>query len=350
MKNKNLALDKENVLVVELDFTSFNDLEKSAERVKLYRQQIDNQSFIQSTGFAWNTPGYYDENYNEFNDPNGDAKKVHLRQTTIGAGAVSTLGLEIVRGRNFDEKIKTETDVVIINEKAYEKMGWTDLDNKEIVPHGDGKKYRVIGVVKDFHYQSVAREIEPMIFWYAGPDPVSRMILVKYQNGKVEETISYLKEHWDMTGSLASLDYSFLDTTYDKLYKAEERIGLIVGAFSMVGIFLASLGLLALATFTIRQRTKEIGIRKVMGANSLQVAAKLSKTFLALILIAIVISFPLLWYFGNQYLDEFAYRINISPVLFVVSTVVVMLIAVLSVGIKAYLAASLNPPISLRDE
>lgn len=350
MKNKNLSLDKENVVVVELDFTSFPDMEKSAEKVKLFRQLINNQPFVHSTAFAWNTPGHYDYNYNEFDDPNGNAQKVHLRQTTIDASVVPTLGMEIVHGRNFNETIKTEKDVVLINESAFEAMGWSSIENKEIKPHGDGKSYRVLGVVKDFHYQSVANEIEPMIFWYAGPDPVSRMLLVKYSQGKVEDAIDFLKEHWHMTGSLASLDYFFLDTTYDKLYQSEEKTGLIISSFSVVGIFLASLGLFALATFTIRKRIKEIGIRKVMGASSIQITGLLSRNYLILILIAIVISYPLLWYLGNEYLNQFAYRIEINPVFMIVSTAVVLVIVFLSVGSKSFKAASLNPSISLRDE
>lgn len=350
MKSKNLAMDKDNILIVEMDFTSFPNIEKSAEKVKLLKQKLKDQSYIESAAFAWNMPGHYDRNYNEFDDPNGAAKKVHLRQTTIDADVVPSLNLEIVHGENFDATIKSEENVVIINEAAFEAMGWSDLNSRVIKPHGSNEGFSVKGVVKNFHYQSVAEEIEPMIYWYLGPDPVSRMIYVKYAAGKAEETIDFLKDNWSNVGSLASLNYHFLDTTYDELYRSEEKVGAIVSAFSFIGIFLASLGLLALASFTIRQRTKEIGIRKVMGGSNLQIASILSTQFLLLVIVAIAISYPAIWYFGHEYLQSFSYRTPISPLLYVIATIIVIIIGVLSVGLKAYSAASMNPSHSLRDE
>lgn len=350
MKNKDLSLDEKNVLIVEVDFTSFPDPEKSERKVMMLKQKLAEQSFIESTAFAWNMPGHYDYNYNEFDDVTGSAKKVHLRQTTIDADVVPTLNLTIVKGENFDPTLKTETNVVLINEAAFEAMGWTDLDNKNIQAYGDNETYRVRGVVKNFHYQSVANNIEPMIYWYSGPDPVSRMIYVRYAPGEVERNIEFLKSHWSSVGSLASLNYHFLDATYDKLYRSEERTGMIVSTFSLIGIFLASMGLLALASFTIRQKTKEIGIRKVMGASKMQIASILSRKFFLLVIIAITISYPTIWYFGNEYLENFSYQITITPVLYIISTLIVITIGVLSVGLRAYAAASMDPSQSLRDE
>ncbi|MEO1256990.1 MAG: FtsX-like permease family protein, partial [Bacteroidota bacterium] len=302
------------------------------------------------TAFSLSTPGHYYSNYNEFDDLSGTNLRLKLRQTTIDASVVPTLKMKVVTGRNFDEEIKTETDVVLINEAAYHALGWTDLAEKEIQPHGDKERYRVIGVLEDFHYQSVAEAIEPMIFWYMGPDPISRMIFIRYQPGKVEETLDYLKEQWPSTGSLAGLDYYFLDKSFDDLYKTEEKTGLLISIFSMIGVFLASLGLLALASFSIRQKTKEIGIRKVMGANSMQIASNLSRNFILLIIIAIVVSCPLIWFFGNQYLESFSYRIDLSPLTFIFSVGIVLMIAILSVGWRAHTAALANPVDSLRDE
>ncbi|MEM9896163.1 MAG: FtsX-like permease family protein, partial [Bacteroidota bacterium] len=350
MKNKNLSLDKKNVLIVKMDYNSFPDIEASSEKIKRFKQNIEEESYVESTAFSLSTPGNYYNNYNEFDDLSGTNQRLKLRQTTIDASVVPTLKMNIITGRNFDEGIKTETDVVLINEAAYHALGWTDLQNKQIQPHGEKKQYKVIGVLEDFHYQSVAKAIEPMIFWYMGPDPISRMIFIRYQFGKARETLEYLKKHWPSTGSLAGLDYYFLDQSFDDLYKSEEKAGLLLTAFSTIGIFLASLGLLALASFSIRQKTKEIGIRKVMGANSLQIASHLSRNFLFLILIAIIVSCPLIWYLGDQYLQSFSYRITISPVVFVLSVGIVLVMALVSVGWRAHSAALADPIDSLRDE
>ncbi|MEO9870668.1 ABC transporter permease [Ekhidna sp.] len=350
MKNQNLELDHKRVIVIHLDYTSFTDLEKAAKDVRRFREVTENQPFVESIAFASNTPGNYDQNYNNFDDVNGNSRDIHLRQTNFSAGVVPTLGLDIIKGRNFDEKLKGEKDVVLINESAFDAFGWEDLENKEIRASGDQDTYQVIGVVKDFHYQSLAEQIEPMIYWYMGPDPVGSKIMLQYQKGSIEETIDYLKDNWVITGSMSTLNYDFLDTTFNELYESEERTGLIITLFSIVGIFLASLGLVALASFMIRQKTKEIGIRKVMGASSIQVAQMLSKRFILLVAIAIIISCPLIWYAGNEFLNNFSYRVDIGPLIFIISSFISIAIGVVSVGYRSYKAALNDPVDSLRSE
>ena len=245
-----------------------------------------------------------------------------------------------------------DSSSVILNEAASKAFGWkpeTAIGQalSRTSKRGEKENFRVIGVVKDFHFRPFHERISPLVMVLA-PDPGN--LIVKLKTKDVAGLIAALKKSWNGFGPEDPLTYSFLDERFENSYKAEQRIGMILGIFAGLTIFVACLGLFGLAKFTAEQRTKEIGIRKVLGASVSQVSAMLSKEFVKLVVVSCVFAFPLAWWAMNKWLQDFAYRVNISWWVFVVAAVVALLIALFTVSFQAIKAAIANPVKSLRTE
>ena len=216
------------------------------------------------------------------------------------------------------------------------------------VDWGTGKKGKVVGVVKDFNFYSLHENIKPLIIhilpdWY-------RFIAVKISVDHIPQTVSQLESTWKKLTLDSPFDYSFMDKDFEKLYKAEQQTQKIIGLLSSLAIFIACLGLFGLAAFTAEQRIKEIGVRKVLGANVMAIVGMLSNDFLKLVLVAIVIAVPISWYAMDQWLNSFAYRIVISWWVFIVAGFSAVLIALITVSFQSIKAAIANPVDSLRSE
>ena len=211
---------------------------------------------------------------------------------------------------------------------------------------GKNFPFHVIGVVKNFNFKSLHEAISPL---YMSLQPESGLIF-KIKTTDVAGLLATMKKQWDSYNTDEPFTYTFMDDLYNKTYSAEQKTGTILNIFSVLIIFVACLGLFGLATYTAEQRTKEIGIRKVLGASVTQVTQMLSKEFLKLVLIASLIAFPAAWWAMNKWLQSFAYRINISWWVFVVAGFTALLIALLTVSFQAIKAAIANPVKSLRTE
>ena len=268
---------------------------------------------------------------------------------------ISTYGLELVEGRNFSKDILSDKDrELILNEAAMRHFGWGSCVDKEVEniwPEGSEIKvvYRgeVAGVVKDFHYQSLHHEIEPLIImtgdWF-------EYFAIRIRSDDVAGTLSFLKAQWKEIAPNKPFDYFFLDDDYDKLYRTEEQIGTLFSLFSILAIFVASLGLFGLASFTAQLRIKEIGIRKVLGASVSNLVLLLSKEFAILVGLANLIAWPIAYYAMNRWLQDFAYRIDLEIWAFVLSGFLALLIALTTVSYQAYKVARTNPVDALRYE
>ncbi len=349
MKEQNLKVQTDQVVVIDIDYSAFMDSERAKTAVRTFRKNLNDQSFISAAAFASNAPGNYAMNYNNFRDVAANLE-VHLRQTNFGANVIPTLNIELLHGRNFSQALATDSLAVIINEAAFKAFGWTDLENKKLRQSGDPQAYNVVGVVANYHYRALMEDVEPMIHWYLGKEGLSNRLIVRYAEGRSEQTIEYLKKTWSETGSFEPLNYYFLDSRYAELYRGQEKIGMVTTSFTVVAIILASLGLFALASFMIRQKRKEIGIRKVMGATVKQITLTLSKNFFLLVILAILIGIPLVWFVSNQFLENFSYRVVPGIAVYAIAALGAISMAALSVSIRAYLAATDNPALSLRDE
>jgi len=262
-----------------------------------------------------------------------------------------TLGMKLVAGRNFSPDFGTDSTAVILNETAAKTFGWNKqaLGHQLTRPQNDGQKitYRVIGIVEDFHFRSLHERIAPLVMTLG---KTGGFLIVKTKTQDVTGLLSTLKQQWTTLLPDEPFVYSFLDESFTATYRAEQRTGQIVGIFAGLTIFIACLGLFGLATFTAEQRTKEIGVRKVLGASVFSIVGLLSKDFLKLVLVAILIASPLAWYAMHRWLEDFAYRVDISWWVFALAGLLAIGIALLTVSFQSIKAALVNPVKSLRSE
>ncbi|GAB3909622.1 ABC transporter permease [Larkinella knui] len=259
-----------------------------------------------------------------------------------------TLGIQLRQGRNFSKAFSTDSAAVIINEATVRDLGWgkTNPIGKTIVRSGR-REFTVIGVVKDFHYASARQKIAPLMMILGGN---SGAIQVKVKAGEVSDAVASFKQKWAALSPSAPFTYTFLDDRFATLYEAEQKTGRLFTVFAGISIVIACLGLFGLATFTAEQRTKEIGVRKVMGATSSSIVVLLSKDFLKLVFISVLIAFPIAGWTMNYWLQDFAYRIDVAWWVYVLAAFLAVGIALLTVSFQSIKASLMNPVKSLKSE
>jgi len=273
-----------------------------------------------------------------------------ITHMNIDPDFMKTTQVKVIAGRNFDSSVASDsTEAYVINETAAKRMHWTPEQAIGKTITFWQKKGKVIGVVKDFHFRPLTASIEPFLFYYWPKSFYSNM-LIKTQPNLNREAIAALEQVYKKYNSVMPPYYEFVDETLENQYRTEQRTGRVVFYFSMLAIFVSCLGLFGLVTFTAEQRTKEIGIRKVLGASVSNIVGLLSKDFLQLVLLAILIASPVAWYVMNWWLADFAYKISVEWWVFVLAGLLAIGIALLTVSFKAIRAAVVNPVRSLRSE
>jgi len=280
------------------------------------------------------------------------SKGVMSRFYKVDEAYIPTLGMRLVQGRNFSKNFPTDSFAVILNETAVRALGWQQHPiGRELIGHVDdnGVKtyYRVIGVVSDFHFESLRQKIGPLVMFFGRN---SGNILVKTRTDKVPQLLASLKQQWQSFSPAAPFSYSFLNDRFEHVYLSEQKIEQVLTLFSSLTIFIACLGLFGLTTYTAEQRTKEIGVRKVLGASVSSVVALLSKDFLKLIVIALMLASPIAGWCMNQWLKGFAYKITIDWWIFALAGLLAVGIALLTVSFQSIKAALTDPIKSLRSE
>jgi putative ABC transport system permease protein len=345
MQNIKLGYDKEQVLVI-------NDAYSLGNNIDAFKQQLLRDPRVANATVTGTVPGSANMDgtqiyAKEFNDKQ-EHKEIHTNIYHVEDSYLATLGIKIAAGRNFSSAQPADSSAVVINEALVREIGWgnTDPIGKTIVRSGQ-REFKVVGVVKDFHYTSAKQKIAPLMFL---PGRSNMLMAVKVHSADVSAFLTDVKKQWDAYRATAPFSYSFLDEQYAALYSAEQRTGKIFTSFAIVAIIIASLGLFGLAAFSIRQRVKEIGIRKVLGASSGTITGMLSAEFLKLVGIAIVVSVPVTWYAMHKWLQDFAYRIDISWWVFVLAGFIAILVAFVTVSFQSVRAALANPVKSLRSE
>ena len=264
---------------------------------------------------------------------------------------IPTLGMEMATGRNFSKAYGTDSSGVILNETAAKLFGWGSnaLGHTISNTSNEGIKgtYRVIGVVKDFHFKSLHERISPLVMVLGNN---AGTVIVKVKTKNLTGLLADLKTQWGQFTTEAPFTYAFLDERFNETYRTEQKIGNILGFFAGLTIFVACLGLFGLATFTAEQRTKEIGVRKVLGASVTSIVGLLSKDFLKLVAIALILAIPVSWWAMSQWLADFAYRIDMTWWVFALAGLLAVGIALLTVSFQSVKAALMNPVKSLRSE
>ncbi len=256
-----------------------------------------------------------------------------------------TFQLELKEGRFFSSQFSTDNTAILLNETAAKIMGFKNPVG-EIITTKEGSKLIVIGVIKDFHFKSVHYKIEPLIMQLGG----SNTFFIRMKHGNFTTTVESIKKIYNSFKPDIPLDFHFLDDDFDKLYRTEQRMGKIFGYFSFLTIIISCLGLIGLSLFMTERRTKEIGIRKTNGANSKEIFYLLSKEYITWVMISLIIACPIALLVMNNWLQNFAYRVNISGWVFALAGAIALLVALLTVSFQSYKAANKNPVEALRYE
>jgi putative ABC transport system permease protein len=347
MRNKDLGFDKEQVLRIQLS---------SREQVRQSQALVDKlkqSSEVAGVGMAEASPG---ERIGKalFQVEDGEGKMVQRGVDLYGADYdfVKTLGMEIVAGRDFSRDVSSDTTyAVLANESMVKRMGWKDPIGKRFTDGGDGQfEKRVVGVIKDYHQNSLYDPIEPLIIILSPKG--NNYVFVRTQAGDVKKSLATVEKSWKEIFPDHTFEYSFLDEDFDAQYKGDQKRGQIFMVFSALTIVIACLGLLGLAAFSTMQRTKEIGIRKVLGASVPRLVTLISLEFFILVGLSIAVAFPAAWYFANDWLTNFAFRIQLAEEwpTFLLSGLIAFVITAITVGFHVVWAAVANPVEALRAE
>jgi putative ABC transport system permease protein len=339
MQEQNMGLDKQNVMVLPNTW-------RLKDNKEAFRNALDQLSGVEKSSYTNNTfPGV--NNTTVFR--NAASEQDHIMGIYYADfNHRDVLRLELTEGRYFSEDFPSDSSAILLNEAAVREFGFANPIGEEILFNNQDRveRYKVIGVMKNFNFESFKTQVRPLSVRLARN---SNNLLVRY-TGNPKNMIESVEGLWKTYAANEPFEYSFLDQEFDNLFRSEQRMGTIFGIFSGLAIFIACLGLFALAAFTSEQRTKEIGIRKALGATPLSLTVILSRDFIRLVLIAFVPASALAWYGANEWLAGFAHRITVSPMVFVVSGVAAVFIAWLTVSYQAVKAASTNPVKSLRYE
>ena len=348
-RNTDLGFNKENVLVI----SSTNRLGESQES---YRQTITQIPGVVNAGITTSIPSrsaFGDSYVPESEETQGAANEINLNSFMVDESFVPTLSIRVLNGRNFSKDF-SDSASVILNEEAVRQIGWKDPIGKWLdYPGGNNVRFQVIGVVKNFNIQSLQAAISPFALFHTSSktyDLGNANIVARIQSPDLSNVLRQLESKWKSFVTTEPFDYNFLDTEFDAQYRSEKRLGSIFSIFAGLSIFIACLGLFGLSAFMAERRTKEIGVRKVLGASVSSVVALLSIDFLKLTLIAIILAFPVAWYFMNKWLEDFAYRIDITWTIFLVAGLSTLFITLVTISFQAINAAITNPTKSLRTE
>ncbi len=346
IQNRDLGFNRSQVLIVHSAF-------ELGDHAKTFQNEVKQLHGVQDATLSGFLPIESNRNTGIFyKEAVADPKNSIFPQIwSVDENYLNTLGMKITSGRYFSKQMSSDSNALVINETAAKFLGFTDPVNKIIYKATGGqnhilKPYTIIGVVKDFNFSSLRQNIEPVIM-QLGYDTGD--LSIKVQTIELPTLLSKVETNWKGL-SQAPFQYSFMDQDFDTMYRSEQRTGTIALTLTSLAIIIACLGLFGLAAYAAEQRMKEIGIRKVLGASAANIASMLSKDFIKLVCIAIVISSPLAWYLMHKWLEDFAYRIDFQWWMIAIAGVVAVVIAFATISMQSIKAAVANPVESLRSE
>ena len=349
IQHKSLGYDRDHVVVLPME-------KKILDNLSVIKQELKTNPAIISVSRCVSTPVKIPGGYNMRSDQMPENEQHSVTATPIDEDYIKTTGLEIIAGSDLTEQDSKDVahedrkDNIyhfILNESAAEDLGWSPEEavGKKMFM-GDREGF-VRGVVRDFHFESMHKSIKPLVLF---TEIRGRNLLVKINGKNLPETISFLENKWKELVPFVPFEYHFLDDDYDALYKSELQLGTVMNLFSGIAIVLACLGLFGLSTFVVQQRIKEIGIRKILGASLTNIVGLLSGKFTLLVMVAIAIASPLAYLLMTQWLQGFAYRVEITVWTFAIAALSALAIAFLTVSVQSIKAALTNPAQTLKSE
>jgi putative ABC transport system permease protein len=350
LRNKDLGFQKDQQIVVPLRTSTARNIYIS------FKNELSSNPSIASAGASIYYPGIENVTdwllYKQGNAPD-QTRKVYMNR--VDDGYLRTLGIRLVAGRLFSKEFPADTNNrIVLNEQAVRDFGFASAEDaigKNIAATRGGQEvlFPIVGVVKDFHFKGLHTQIESYGFLLNRARDYSYLI-AHAKGSNIKSIISSMTAAWNKLNPNEPFEYSFLDQDFQKNYVAEERLASIIGYFTIVAIFISCLGLFGLTTFSVEQRTKEIGIRKVLGAGTAGIVSLLSKDFLKLVVISFLVASPISWYFIHKWLEDFAYKAPFTPWIVVAGWVIALLIAFLTISLQVVKVALTNPVKNLRTE
>ncbi|HBH24848.1 MAG TPA: hypothetical protein DDY13_15685 [Cytophagales bacterium] len=352
VQNTELGFHKDQILLI-------NDAWSLDDKTKTFKKEIEKEPYVKSASVTGYLPVQSWRSNTAFwgEGPLLDDNAILMQSWNVDYDYLNTMGIKLIKGRNFDRDHATDTAAVIINETAAKRLGYKnpigktvrtyiDMPTPENPMHGLAKM-EVIGVVKDFHYQSLKEQIGPLAMRI---DDANGYIAIKYQTGHTQDLIKASEKVWQKVGAGNPFSYTFMDDQFMEFYNREIRVGKIFLGFSIVAIVIGCLGLFALSAFTAQQKTKEMGIRKVMGASTKDIIILLTKEFSKLVAIAFVIAVPCSFFIKNWWMSDFKYQIDIGVEIYIYAGLITFVIAWLTTSFQSLKAAMVNPARSLKYE
>ncbi len=347
IQGKNLGFTKDQILLIDDTFAA-------GDQVTVFKEEVAHLGKVQSTTLSSYLPTPSSRSNSSFFKEGSleQENAIQMQIWNVDEDYIPTLDMELVAGRNFDEGFGTDSTAVIINEAALPVLGIGAQEALGVrisqnVDSQEPEYYTVIGVVKNFHYESLRENIGALCLSMRGSNG---NMAVKLNTTDFSNTIASIEGLWGKIAPGQPFSYRFMDDAFNMVYQSEQRLGKIFIIFTILSLLIAGLGLFGLAAFNAEKRTKEIGVRKVLGASVSQITYKLTIDFLKLVGIAILISLPIGWYAMNQWLQDFSYRISIGWEVFALATLLAVTIAIITVSYQSIKAAIVNPVRSLRTE
>jgi putative ABC transport system permease protein len=350
IQNRKLGYNREQVLVLPMDG-------KMLAKIDLVKQELRSNSNVVSIARCTNPPTNIVSGYNMRSSTMPETQQIAVNANVVDEDFVNTIGLQILTGSNLTQQdikdasyddYKKNNFHFILNESAARQLGWTPeqaIGKKMFM--GDDRPGYVKAVIKDFNFESLHNPIRPLVLF---PEARGQLLLLKLKGNNLQQTISFLESKWKQLVPYRPFEYHFLDEDFNSLYSSELRLGKVLTIFASIAIILACLGLLGLSSYSAKQRIKEIGIRKVLGASIGNIAALLSVDFVKLVFVAIIISTPIAWWMMNTWLQSFAYKTHMSWWIFVFAGGSAVFIALATISFQSIKAALANPVKSLRSE
>lgn len=349
MRNADLGFDKENIMVIDIQDTTFR------KRMIEFKDELLQNPSVVVASMSNGVPGGRNSIQVMRVEKENKMQEYALNLIPCDYDFPELLRLGFVSGRNFNREMGTDKlEAAIINESAARAMGWgKNAIGKKIhfgfeLDGSGGRMLKVIGVVKDFNYTSLHNKVEPLVMFI--PNFPSDILTIRLKPGYTQNTIDFIRDKWNLFGANRPFDYYFLDKDYESKYAAESKLGTVFSTFAGLSIFIALLGLLGLSSFIAMQRSKEIGIRKVLGSSVQQIMAMLYRESILLVLAACAIAIPVSAYFLNNWLQNFAYHVEITWLTYIIAGFSSLSVAILSVSFHSLKAATANPVNAIKYE
>lgn len=344
MLNKDVGFSKEQVVVIERAGVVGNKMKAFKESVKRVPGVINIASSTAVPGRTNNNNGYMMEGRKD--------ETFLMASSWVDYDYLDTYGMKLVSGRGFNESFTTDKQACILNESAIKNFSITDLEKTRILRPGENgpESIPIIGVVQNFNFESLRNPIQPYILLMQGENNYWGYISVKLTAANYSTTIKEIEKIWKEYGSNSPLQYYFLDADFEKMYSQEKQNAQMAVIFAVLAIFIASLGLFGLTSYTVEQRTKEIGIRKAMGSSITGIYVEISKEIIILVSISALIAWPVIYYYAGRWLENFYYKINLGLFSFVAGLTIALGIAIITISYRVIRAAMVNPAQSLKYE